>query len=228
MALPLRGSRGFFAARFRLAYLMTHRHGSREMVVPLLALAATVSVAAGCWHSRAVAEAPAALPSAAKHEPATSPVVPSAAPSAGAEASFAFALYFPSREYAETGREGVDRLVAESITLKPGLATGGNDRLAAALLEALRRGPASAAALPAIPSRIRIRSVHVRDGIAELDLARAGLSGGSLEEQFFVDSIVRTLTQVPEVHAVRFLVDGKQTETLMGHVSTAQPIEASK
>jgi len=64
-------------------------------------------------------------------------------------------------------------------------------------------------------------------GTRQMASARAGLSGGSLEEQLLVDSIVRTLTRLPELHAVRFLVDGKQVETLMGHVSTAQPISAS-
>jgi spore germination protein GerM len=136
-------------------------------------------------------------------------------------------LYFANREYVETGNDSLERLVAESITIDPALVAGGNDGLATALLQALDRNPRSSAALPVIPARIQIRSVHVREGIAELDLARAGLSGGSLEEQLFVHSIVRTLTQIPEVHAVRFLVEGKPTETLMGHMSTAQPLSTS-
>jgi len=139
----------------------------------------------------------------------------------------AFTLYFPSREYVETGNDSVDRLVAESIMLEPALAAAGNDRLAAVLLRALGRGPTSAAAVSAIPPRIQIRGVQVREGIAELDLVRAGLSGSSLEEQLFVRSTVQTLTRLPGLHAVRFLVEGRKTDTLMGHVSTAQPITAS-
>lgn len=42
-----------------------------------------------------------------------------------------------------------------------------------------------------------------------------------------MQSIVRTLTQLPELHAVRFPWKEKPTETLMGHVSTAQPLTAS-
>jgi germination protein M len=203
---------------------LSHMKHLRDLLVLLLALA-VAGVAVGCWHRRA--EQSGGVPPETKHEQARSPIAPSTVPRTGEEGGVAFTLYFPSREYVETGRDSVDRLIAESITLEPALVAAGNDRVAAALLQALGRGPTSAAALPVIPARIQIRSVHVRERIAELDLARAGLSGGSLEEQLFVQSIVRTLTQLPELHAVRFLVDGKPTETLMGHVSTARPLRAS-
>ena len=200
---------------------------SRETLVLLVALAAAAGVAVGLWYWRAAPESRGAAAPEAKLEQATSAGVPSAVPSAREGARVSFTLYFPSREYVETGKDSFDRLLPETITLDPALAAAGNDRVAAALLEALGRGPTSVAAVSAIPARIQIRSVHVRGGIAELDLARAGLNGGSLEEQLLVDSIVRTLTRLPELHAVRFLVEGKQSETLMGHVSTAQPISAS-
>ena len=204
---------------------LSHMKHLRDLLVLLVGLA-VAGVAVGCWHRRAVAEQSGDVPPETKHEQARSPIAPSVVPSTGEEGGVAFTLYFPSREYVETGKDSVDRLVAESITLEPALVNAGNDRVATALLQALGRGPTSAAALPVIPARIQIRSVHVRERIAELDLARAGLSGGSLEEQLLVQSIVRTLTQLPELHAVRFLVDGKPTETLMGHVSTAQPLRA--
>lgn len=199
---------------------------SREMLLVLVALAAVAGVAVGVWRWR-VAELPAIAPPGAKREQANAPLAPSAEPSAGGVARVAFTLYFPSREYVETGKDSVDRLVAETIMLEPALAAAGNDRLAAALLRALGRGPTSAAALPAIPARIQIRSVQVREGIAELDLARAGLSGSSLEEELLVRSTVQTLTRLPGLHSVMFLVEGRKTDTLMGHVSTAQPLTAS-
>lgn len=197
---------------------------SLKLLVLLLAVAAAVGVAVGVRHWQAVAEEPGAAPPEAKHEPAKPPIAPSAVPGAGGENNVSLTLYFPNRAYVESGNESLERLVTESITFESALAAAGNDRLAAALLQALGRGPTSAAALPAIPERIQLRGVHVRAGIAELDLARAGLSGGSLEERLLVQSIVRTLTQLPEVRAVRFLVEGKPTETLMGHVSTARPL----
>lgn len=199
---------------------------SRDLLVLLVALV-VAGLAVGCWHRGAVAEEPGGVPPETQHEQAGSPSAPSTVPRTGEEGGVAFTLYFPSREYVETGNDSVDRLVAESVTLEPALVAAGDDRVVTALLEALRKGPTSATAVPVIPARIQFRSVRVRERIAELDLARAGLNGGSLEEQLFVQSIVRTLTQLPELHAVRFLVEGKPTETLMGHVSTAQPLTAS-
>lgn len=206
---------------------LTHMKRSREVPVLPVALAVAAVVAVGFWYWRAAAGAPDAAPPRANSEPATPAIAPSAVPSAGGASRVAFTLYFANREYVETGKESLDRLVAESILLEPALAAAGNDRLANALLSALGRGPTSASALAVIPARIQIRSIHVREGIAELDLARAGLNGGSLEEQLLVQSIVRTLTQLPGLRGVRFLVEGKKTETLMGHVSIAQPIMAS-
>jgi spore germination protein GerM len=190
----------------------------------LVALTAAAGVTLGACHQPTVGGQSTKAPAAAKHEPTSPPATPSAGPDAETEARVSFTLYFANREYVETGNDRLDRLVAEPVALEPVTAAGGNDSLAAALLQALGGGPTSAAALPVIPARIQIRSVQVREGVAELDLAREGLSGGSLEEQLFVASIVRTLTQLPEVRAVRFLVEGKPTETLMGHVSTAQPL----
>lgn len=192
----------------------------------LTALVVAVGAAIGLWRWRAPAEAPTAAPPQAKSDPTESPSVPSAVPVPGAadDARVAFTVYFPSRQYVETGNESLERLVAEPVRLEPALAAAGSDRIAAALLQALRSEPKSAAALPAFPDRVQIRSVHVRSGVAEIDLARVGLSGSSLEEQLFVRSIVRTLTRLPDVNAVRFLVEGKQAETLMGHVSILQPL----
>lgn len=194
-----------------------------------LTLAALAGVVLGACQqpTPAVAREPETAPRPAKHEPSSPPSAPSAVPSGETKDPVAFTLYFASREYVETGNDRLHRWIAEPIALEPDTAAGDDDRLATLLLSALGRGPTSAAALPVIPARIRVRSVHVREGVAELDLAREGLSGGSLEEQFFVDSIVRTLTQLPEVHAVRFLVEGRPTKTLMGHISTAQPLSAS-
>jgi spore germination protein GerM len=135
-------------------------------------------------------------------------------------------IYFPSRRYVESGDESLPHLEAERRKLEVADADAGVDALATAALTALKAGPKSAAATLAIPERLVIRHVQVRDGVAYVDFARAGLSGGSLEETLLVKSIVRTLTGVPQVRAVQFLVEGKAPETLMGHVTTTKPISA--
>lgn len=133
-------------------------------------------------------------------------------------------VYFPSRRYVESGDESLPQVVAERRELEVADAGASVDTLATAALAALKAGPKSAAATLAIPERLVIRHVDVRDGIAYVDFSRAGLSGGSLEETLLVKSIVRTLTGVPQVRAVQFLVEGKAPETLMGHVTTTKPI----
>jgi hypothetical protein len=133
-------------------------------------------------------------------------------------------VYFPSRRYVESGDESLPQVVAERREFEVADAGAGVDSLATAALAALKAGPKSAAAALAIPERLVVRQVYVRDGIAYVDFSRAGLSGGSLEETLLVKSIVRTLAGVPQVRAVQFLVEGKAPETLMGHVTTTRPI----
>jgi spore germination protein GerM len=133
-------------------------------------------------------------------------------------------LYFPNQRYIETGDESLDELVAEEQRLDVDAANV--DSMALAVLSALEQGPTSSAAAPAIPERMVIRGVQVQGGVARVDLARAGLSGSSLEERLLVNSIVQSLTRLPDVRSVQFLVDGQVTETLMGHVSVKSPVAA--
>jgi hypothetical protein len=161
--------------------------------------------------------------------PATAPA-PAPAPTVSVTAaarqreSVQLTVYFPSRRYVESGDETLPQLVAEPFELDVADAGASVDTRVRALLAALEAGPKTAAATRAIPERLVIRHVHVRDGVAYVDFSRAELAGGSLEETLLVKTIVRTLTGVPQVRAVQFLVEGKVPETLMGHVTTTQPI----
>jgi germination protein M len=47
--------------------------------------------------------------------------------------------------------------------------------------------------------------------------------GGSAGELMTINSIVNTLTEFPSVKSVKFLIDGKENETLAGHVVFDQP-----
>jgi germination protein M len=40
-----------------------------------------------------------------------------------------------------------------------------------------------------------------------------------------VYSIVHTLTQLPDIEAVKFLVEGEEQEAIWGHLYTLEPIE---
>jgi spore germination protein GerM len=107
------------------------------------------------------------------------------------------------------------------------------------LLEQARRiveaeiGPAPAPLLSALPAGTKLRAVYVSEqGEAFVDFSRelvAAHPGGSLNELLTVYSVVDALTaNLPAVHAVQLLVDGREVDTLAGHVDLRRPLGKSK
>lgn len=100
---------------------------------------------------------------------------------------------------------------------------------ARALVQALVSGP-TGELTAALPSGAAVRALHLgSDGTAWLDMNQAfedGLSAGSEDALLAVRSIVKTLTaNVPEVHRVKFLVEGEESSSLGGHLDLSRPIE---
>ena len=84
----------------------------------------------------------------------------------------------------------------------------------------------------AIPPGTKLRAIFVTErGEAFVDLSRdllAGHSGGSTNELLTVYSIVDALgANLPAIHSVQILVEGKQVETLAGHVDLRRPLETN-
>ena len=82
----------------------------------------------------------------------------------------------------------------------------------------------------AIPHGAALRALYLTDrGDAFVDLsaeARTMHSGGALDELFTVYSIVNALTtNLPAVARVQILVDGKEVDTLAGHVDLRHPLQ---
>ena len=97
-----------------------------------------------------------------------------------------------------------------------------------AAVEAMMEEPAEENLTRIFPKNAAIRSVTVRDGLATVDFDGGILKsfvGGSTGEEFLIGSIVDTLTNFPEVKRVKFLVDGKEIETLSGHMDLSMPLE---
>lgn len=97
-----------------------------------------------------------------------------------------------------------------------------------AALEMLLEDPYEENLTTIFPKNASIRSVTVEDGLAIVDLDSAMLKtmvGGSTGEEFLVGSVVDTLTSFPEITQVKFLVDGKEVETLKGHMDLSTPLE---
>lgn len=93
--------------------------------------------------------------------------------------------------------------------------------------EALK--PAPVPYVNPIPDGTRLRALFVTArGEAYVDLSRevaARHPGGSLDELFTVYAVVDALTvNLPAIGAVQILVDGKEVDTLAGHVDLRRPL----
>lgn len=102
-----------------------------------------------------------------------------------------------------------------------------SDQARRILEEALK--PAPAPFVNAVPGGTTLRAVFVTGrGEAYVDLTREVAdkhTGGSLDELFTVYSVVNALTvNLPAITAVQILVDGKEVDTLAGHVDLRRPL----
>jgi spore germination protein GerM len=83
-----------------------------------------------------------------------------------------------------------------------------------------------------LPAGTTVRGLFVTEGgDAFVDLSKDAASnhtGGSLDELFSVYAIVNVLTvNLPAINRVQILVDGKEVDTLAGHVDLRTPLQKS-
>lgn len=86
---------------------------------------------------------------------------------------------------------------------------------------------------PLFPQGTTVRSVTVdrESKVATADFSRELISqnvGGSLGEILMVYIIADTLTNLDEVDAVRFSVEGEHVDTLTGHMDLSQPVRRNE
>lgn len=110
------------------------------------------------------------------------------------------------------------------------VAFGGTPAEQARVILAAQLAPAPDA-VSAIPPGVTLRNVYLTPrGDAYVDLSHdiiTGHPGGSLNEALTVYTIVNALTQnIKEITGVQILVDGKQIDTLAGHIDLRQPLAA--
>jgi hypothetical protein len=89
--------------------------------------------------------------------------------------------------------------------------------------------PAADPFVSAVPTGTALRAVFITpQGEAFVDLSRdatAAHPGGSVAETLTIYTIVHALTfNLPAVKTVQILVDGKEVETLAGHIDTRRPL----
>jgi spore germination protein GerM len=90
-------------------------------------------------------------------------------------------------------------------------------------------GPAAEPLVSAVPAGTTLRALFLTDnGQAFVDLSRDAVSahpGGTVNELLTVYTIVNVVTaNLPAVTSVQVLVDGKEVETLAGHVDLRRPL----
>ncbi|HSC29371.1 MAG TPA: GerMN domain-containing protein [Vicinamibacterales bacterium] len=181
---------------------------------PVVLAAIALLVAAGAWmlvtgllrwSGQPVAEAPPETPA------------PAPAPAAG-ERRIKATLYFISEDGMSLVGTQRDVPFGESVLEQ-----------ARHIVEA-QIGPAPEPLASAVPPGTTLRDVFLTDrGDAFVDLsaeARTGHTGGALDELFTVYAIVDALTvNLPAITRVQILVDGREVDTLAGHVDLRHPLQ---
>ena len=97
-----------------------------------------------------------------------------------------------------------------------------------AAMKSLLSGTTAKGQVAIIPKAARLRGIKVENGTARVDFTQElvkNFSGGSTGESMLVGSIVDTLTEFPEIKAVQILVNGKEVETIAGHMDTSVPMK---
>lgn len=130
-------------------------------------------------------------------------------------------LYFPNAD--STMLMPVDRTVSQDVASFP-----------STIVSELIAGPAqtdSSELWPAFPSGVTqkdINTVYIADDIVVVDLNKSildKLKGISAEdEMLMVYSLINSLTYLPDIRLVQFLVDGQRTQFLSGTMDVRDPM----
>lgn len=82
-----------------------------------------------------------------------------------------------------------------------------------------------------IPEGTKLLSAEVKDGVAVLNLSnefKKNFNGGSAGEQMILYSIVDTLTTLPNVQSVQFLLEGQKQDAILGNTDTTKPLKRNQ
>lgn len=115
-------------------------------------------------------------------------------------------------------------MMTDPVTVK--LTGMSQDLLMEAVVESLRGVPEDRTGYGTmLTEEMTVNSVKLKDDTATVDFSSDGLSSGSsLQETCLIAQVVESLCKTfDNVKQVQFLVDGKKTDSLMGHVDTTKP-----
>lgn len=200
---------------------------SRHRCITLFTTIVTILLAGvfmtGCGSSKTSTVAPSdTTPKVSETTPTTStPVTPTPSvpvtPSDSTQESVKLTLYFPNAD--------ASGLIAteQTVVVK-------NKEIIKAMFKELETPP-SGLEKP-LPKGTTLLSATVSaDGVATLDLSsefQKNFGGGSAGEQMTMYSIVNTLTTLPNVKSVQFLLNGKKEDGILESLETSKPLKRNE
>lgn len=70
----------------------------------------------------------------------------------------------------------------------------------------------------------KVNQISLQDGKLTVDVSDQNVYNfGSSAEEMAIEALLKTMFQFPEIQQVEILINGKQAETLAGHVDISQP-----
>lgn len=82
-----------------------------------------------------------------------------------------------------------------------------------------------------LPKGTELLDAKIKDGIATISLSKnfkSNFEGGATGEQMVLYSIVNSLTSLPDVKSVEFLLEGQQTVAILGALDTSSPVKRNE
>lgn len=82
-----------------------------------------------------------------------------------------------------------------------------------------------------LPTDTELLDAKIKDGIATINLSKNfknNFEGGATGEQMVLYSIVNSLTSLPDVKSVEFLLEGEQTVAILGALDTSTPVKRNE
>jgi len=93
------------------------------------------------------------------------------------------------------------------------------------IFDELAKGPGTQGLIPSIPEGTRLMSVDKKDGVCSINLSKEFIdnqTGGSAGEAITIYSIVNSLTELPGIDKVQFLIEG-QVREYYTHAEFSEP-----
>lgn len=104
-----------------------------------------------------------------------------------------------------------------------------DELMAKLIMDELIKGPYPKSDLkPVLPQKARVLSISIKDNIAYVNLNlhqdETELKLTEAKEKTILESIVKSLTQLPSIQKVKILIDNKTKNTLGGHFDISKPL----